>query len=192
MLIRTSVPTGEVATIDQLRAEVRAQDMTDDDALLADILAAQTRRYEDFTGRTMLPVAMEARFDGGCGILRLPACPIRDITGIVCLDADGNEVALTDSDQWVILDGDADWTVLMMTDAGLPDSGDQLQPLRVRFIAGHLNSEEAGESGHPARLAPDPADRRHILAMVRWAYDKDEQMPEDLMRKAMGHRRVIR
>lgn len=191
MLIRLSAPRGQVATIEQIRAAVRATGMTDDDALLEGLLGGETQRYEDFTGRTMLPVTMEARFPVSARTLRLPVTPIRAITEIVCVDANGAEQLVSQAGA-TILDGFEDWTVILPGEITLPDTGPQILPLRVRFEAGYASSDEDGESGVPTNARQEVVDRVNILMMMQWRYDRDEALPDERMRAFMGNRRIFR
>lgn len=189
MLIRLENPTGTIVGIDELRDALRAPAGTDDDATLLSLLKAQTRRYEDFTGRLLLPVRLEARLPGWTWPLCLPAVPIRAVEEVAYLDTDDAEQVL-DPGLWFTVPRATGWEVHFVEDADLPALGRRPDPVRIRFEAGHDDPAVFGSGS--AELQPDPADRVHVLMLVRRIYDEDAEMEETEMRARMGHRRVLR
>jgi len=191
VLLRLGPATGTVATLSEVKTALRvSEDATEDDARLIEILRSQTRRYEDFTRRIMLPTPFEAQFACWSG-LSLPAAPVRAVSEVAYLDADHAEQVLAAENWYLAQADDTDREVLLVEDITAPVLSSRPWPVRVRFTAGY-NDPASTESGETEELDPDVADKIHILLLAQRLYDADAQMPEEEMRRMMGHRRVLR
>lgn len=185
MLIRLSTPEGLAAPLEDVKEALRVL-TSDDDALLERLIRQETTRYEDFSGRIMLPTELEWRAEIWAEPICIPAFPIRDVTEVVYLDEDHAEQALDPGD-WYQAET-AEGAEIRFTDAfASPSLSDRPWPVRVRFEAGY---DEPGTSG--ATFEPVPQDQGVITAMVGWLYDRDEPMSDDLLRRMAGNRRIFR
>lgn len=185
MLIRLSTPEGLAAPLEDVKEALRVL-TDDDDQLLTRLIRQETTRYEDFTGRIMLPTELEWRTSGWYYPRILPTWPIREITEVAYLDADHVEQVLNAS-EWYRADTDEGVEVGYSGAFSSPSLSDRPYPVRVRFIAGY---DEPGTSG--AEIESDPQDQGVITAMVGWLYDRGEAMSDDLLRRMAGNRRIFR
>lgn len=189
MLIRLSSQSGSAVTLDNLKQRLRV-DHTDHDVMLQSLLWSESRRYEDFCGRVMLPVSLEYRVSGWQDPISLPAAPVREVTAVKYLDEDHSEQTL-DSGDWYF-ERSADGGDVLFTSAfSSPTLSDRKNPVRVQFSAGFDNPKESGFGDDPELVAPE-RDLTNIIMLVQRIYDRDEQMDFDEMRKTMGSRRVFR
>lgn len=185
MLIRLSTPEGLAAPLEDVKGALRVL-TNDDDQLLTRLIRQETTRYEDFTGRIMLPTDLEWRADSWREPICVPVFPIRDVTAVVYMD-DAHAEQTLDPGDWYQVETDSG-IELRFTDAfSSPSLSDRPYPVRVLFSAGY---DEPGTSG--AEIESEPQDQGVITAMVGWLYDRDEAMSDDLLRRMAGNRRIFR
>lgn len=189
MLIRLSAPAGLAVPLADVKLALRI-DFDDDDDRLESLIAAETQRYEDFTGRIMAPVDMEYRFDRWGDPLCIPVAPVREVTEVVYLDSANVEQTVSASD-WYSLTTDEGVEVWFNDTFSSPTLTTRGQAVRVRFTAGYDQPGASG-SGDDPELASNAIDRINIIRMVQHIYDTDEIMPGDEMRLTMGTRRIFR
>jgi phage conserved hypothetical protein, phiE125 gp8 family len=189
MLIRLSNPSGLAVTLAEVKAALRVSS-DDDDALLQSLIQAETLRYEDFTGRVMLPTDFEYRFDIWRIPLQVPVVPLREVAELSYLDEDGAETLVAPS-HWYVVKRDDGFDVYLTNGFEVPALSDQPQSVRVRFLAGHDEPGVSG-SGDDPELAPVAQDQINIIRMVQRIYDRDELMPDEEMIRTMGNRRIFR
>lgn len=189
MLIRLSNPSGLAVTLAEVKAALRVSS-DDDDALLQSLVQAETLRYEDFTGRVMLPAEFEYRFDSWRVPLTVPVVPLREVTALAYLDEEGVET-LVASSHWYVVKRDDGFDVYLTNGFEVPALSDQPQSVRVRFEAGYDEPGVSG-SGDDPELAPVAQDQINIIRMVQRIYDRDELMPDEEMIRTMGNRRIFR
>jgi uncharacterized phiE125 gp8 family phage protein len=101
MLIRLSTPSGLAAQLEDVKEDLRVGH-DDDDAKIERLIRQETDRYQDFTGRVLLPTDYEWRTDSWREPICLPVYPIREVTEVVYLD--GNEAEQT-LDPWRLVSG---------------------------------------------------------------------------------------
>lgn len=189
MLIRLSNPSGLAVPLDQLKLALRV-DTDDDDTRLATLIRAETMRYEDFTGRLMLPIDCDYQFERWTDPLCIPVTPIRFVVSVAYLNASNIETTL-DAGDWYEVTSD-EGVEIRFTDAfDSPPLSDREYPVRVTFQAGY-DEEGVSGSGDDPELAPVKQDQVNITRMVQRIYDLDEVMKDDEMRWAMGNRRIFR
>lgn len=189
MLVRLSTPEGYAVELDDVKDALRVSG-TYDDAKLQRLIRQETTRYEDFTGRIMLPTDLEWRSDNWCEPICIPAYPIRSVTEVVYLDEDHAEQTL-DAADWYQVET-ATGAEIRFTDAfSSPQLSDRPYPVRVRFEAGYDEPGVSG-SGDDPETAPVEQDQGVITAMVGWLFDSDEAMSDDLLRRMAGNRRIFR
>lgn len=190
-LIRLSDPTGLAVSLEDMKAALRI-DSSDDDTLLTSLIKQETRRYEDYTGRLMLPISAEYQTDcwGWGGRLVIPYGPVRSVTSVSYLDTDHVEQTLPSSEWFTVSkeDGEEIWWTDTFSAPSISD-----RPLAVRVLL-NLGYDEPGVSGSgdDPELFPVVQDQGVITAMVQWRFDRDEAMPDDLLRRMAHNRRIYR
>lgn len=189
MLIRLTSPSGLAVPLEDVKAALRVRSSSDDERL-RNLIRAETRRYEDFTGRLMLPGEYEYRVDGWEDPIRVPAVPLRTVTAVAYFASDHVEHVLDPGD-WYDVPTDDGFEV-RFTDAFSPQSlSSRPHAVRVRFEAGYDDPEASG-SGDDPELAPVENDQINIIRMVQRIYDLDELMPDMDIIRTMGNRRIFR
>jgi uncharacterized phiE125 gp8 family phage protein len=189
MLIRLSTPSGLAVPLADVKEALRVSTSADDNKLTR-LIRSETTRYEDFTGRIMLPTELEWRTSGWYYPQIIPTWPIREITEVAYLDVDHVEQVL-DAADWYRADTD-EGVEIGYTDAfSSPALSDRPNPVRLRFVAGYDEPGVSGSSDDP-ELDPVEQDQGVITAMVGWLHDRDEPMSDDLLRRMAGNRRIFR
>lgn len=189
MLIRLSTPTALAVSVDAVKERIRVTH-DDHDGTLQSLVKSETRRYEDFTHRFMVPIELEFRTSGWSDPIVIPAAPVREVTAVKYLDTEHVEQTL-DAGEWYF-EASADGGSIWFTSAfSSPNLSDRENPVRVEFSAGYDDPAESG-SGDDPELAPVPRDATNITMLVQRIYDCDEQVADDEMRKIFGHRRIFR
>jgi uncharacterized phiE125 gp8 family phage protein len=189
MLIRLSTPGGLAAPLDDVKQALRV--MTgDDDQLLKRLIRQETTRYEDFTGRIMVPTELEWRAESWREPVCVPVAPIRTVTAIAYIDDAYAEQTLDLAD-WYQVETSSGIEVRFTDAFSSPSLSDRPYPVRVRFEAGYDEPGVSG-SGDDPELAPVQQDQGVITAMVGWLYDRDEAMSDDLLRRMAGNRKIFR
>lgn len=189
MLTRTSVPDTTVVDIDGLKQRLRIDGDDADDTLEA-LLRGETERYEDFTGRVMLPTEFELRTTAWSTGIAIPAAPVRGVTAVTYLDADDTLQQLDDAD-WYFEASPSGGCILFTDTFSSPALSSLANPVRVAFAAGHDDPLSSGSGDDPA-FALRQSDVTNILLMVQRIWDSDEAMDDEEMRRKMGHRKVFR
>ena len=192
MLIRLSTPSGLAVPLDYVKETLHIL-TTEFDDRLERLIRDQTRRYEDFTGRFMLPTEVEWRSEnwGYFGFIALPVAPVRSVSEVAYLDTEHAEQILDPSDWYLITPDHAEWQLWWTDVFNAPGYSDRPQPIRVRMIVGHDEPGVSG-SGDDAELAPVLQDQGVITSMVGWLFDKDEALPDELLRRMANNRRIYR
>jgi uncharacterized phiE125 gp8 family phage protein len=167
MLTRLSVPAGSAVPLDEIKAHVIV-DHADDDALLEGYTAAAVRFFEDHTGRFMLPIDLELRLDRWCEPIILPAAPVRAVTEVAYLDADGVEQVLG-AGEWYFVRTEEGGRVRFTGSFARPPLSDREGAVLVRFEAGTDDPEESGSGDNPP-LAPVATDAQIVKLMVAHWY----------------------
>lgn len=188
MLNRVSTPAGLAVYLDDLKLALRIHH-SDDDATLAALVRGETKRYEDFTGRIMLPAEFEMKLACWPDEIRFLVAPVAAIASVKYLDeADADQTV--DPGLYEFVPSEA-FARLRFTDAFTgPTLSERQEPVTIRFTAGYqdLNSPQ---SGWPAYCESDELDRRNIVLLVGRRFDQGKPMPESEMRSIMGNRRLF-
>ena len=167
MLTLEPLVLGEDALSD-LRAWLRVETEEEDPLLLA-LIAAGVRHAEAFTGRTLLVRAGTARLAASSDWKRLPVTPVRSITTVTGIPADGASFVLPAGDYAVDIDKDGDGWVRVMNagaakridvsfTAGVAEVWEDLpEPVRLAALrlTGYLHGHRDGDldGGPPAAVA---------------------------------------
>lgn len=179
MLIRLGAAHGQVVAIADARDILRAPQNGDDDEVILALMASETRRYEDFTRRVILPVEMQDLFVRFCDCLPLSGAPIAQVTAVEYADADGNVQTLSPQDWRLVGYGDG---AAVLVRRPFPVTASQPWPVSVTYMAGPDDTD-------PPYI--EPLDQTNIMRMVARAYDTGDLMPEEEMRNTMSGRRRL-
>lgn len=179
MLIRLGASQGQVVTIEDARDILRAPYSGDDDDVITALMASETRRYEDFTRRVILPVEMQDTFVKFYDCLPLSVAPVAQVTAVEYVDASGNPQAIPTQDWRLVGHGDG---VAVLLRRPFPATGDRPWPVTVTYMAGPDDTD-------PPYV--DPVDQTNVMRMVARAYDTGDIMPEWEMRSTMSGRRRL-
>lgn len=188
MLFRLTNPTGLAVPLAMAKSALRV-DTDDDDLRLESLIRAETTRYENFTGRILVPVELEYRLNEWRSPVHVPIAPLREVTGIAYLDEDDVEQVI--AGDWYEVRLDDGFEVWFPDGYSFPSLSRRPQPVRIRFEAGYDDPGASG-SGDDPELAPVELDQINIIRMVQRIYDHDELMPDIEMIQTMGSRRIFR
>lgn len=180
MLIRLGAAHGQVVAIADARDILRAPQNGDDDKVILALMASETRRYEDFTRRIILPVEIEERFVRFYDCLPLQMAPVASVTSVKYYNPDDNEQSISSQDYK--LAGHGNGAAVLMRPP-FPVAGYYPWPVSVTYWAGPDNTD-------PPYV--EPIDQTNIMRLVARIYDTGDPMPEDEMRATMaGRRRLV-
>lgn len=169
MLTKLGEPEGLVMPINDVVARLRAPDEDKDE--IGTMLRAATARFEQRSGRIMLPADFEYRAAGWCD-LDIPVVPLRSIDGVEYLDADNARQQL-DAADWYY-DSNDRFARLRFVDGfqGPTLSGRDL-PVTIALSAGYDDPNASG-SGDEPRLKQNPMDVQAILMLTAHWYQRRE------------------
>lgn len=185
MLIRKTAPTGLAVPLEDVKSALRV-DFTDDDTRLEQLIRQETRRYEDYTNRIMVPTEFEFQVDNWYYPLELPVAPIREITEIAYNDESEVETIVTDTHYYILPSLYGGSLLWYTSEFPAPETSERLHSIKIRFSAGY---DLPGASESDAELVPVEQDAGTIIVMVGWLYDKGEALPvEQLVRMASTRR----
>lgn len=180
MLTRLGPSSGQIIETKDARDILRAPLNGDDDDVIEGLLASETRRYEDFTRRVILPVEIEERFVRFYECLPLRMAPVATVDSVKYYDADGNERSVPPQDYKLV--GHGNGAAVLMRPP-FPVAGHYPWPISVTYWAGPDNTD-------PPYV--EPIDQTNIMRLVARIYDTGDPMPEDEMRATMaGRRRLV-
>lgn len=188
MLIRRSIPEGLAVPLEDVKSALRV-DFTDDDDRLEQLIRQETRRYEDYSNRIMLPTDFEYQVSTWRYPLQLPVVPIREITEIVYNDVSEVEVAI-DSTNYYTIHFPLGTELWYTSDFSSPSTSERYQSIKIRFSAGY-DDPISPQSGSPAEWVPVEQDAGVIIAMVGWLYDRGEAMPLETLNRMANNRRLF-
>lgn len=162
-------------------------DFSDDDEVIADLIRAETRRYELFTRRIVAPGNYEMGFPGWCAPFDIPAVPTNsDVLAVDYFDADLDRQTLPDAD-WMQEEREAGVGLRII--GSWPRLGRMTAPVRIAIRVGAAGSSSGESEGAIAGI--DPADRTAIIHMVKHQYDHDEVLTEEELRRRFSGRRLM-
>jgi uncharacterized phiE125 gp8 family phage protein len=167
MLTLEPLVLGEDALSD-LRAWLRVE-CEDEDPLLLALIAAGVRHAEAFTGMALIARPGVARIAASSDWKRLPVTPVRSITAVTGIPAEGASFVLPAGDYAVDIDSYGDGWVRVMNagaagridvsfTAGLAETWEDLpEPVRLAALrlTGYLHANRDGDvdGGPPAAVA---------------------------------------
>lgn len=149
---RKAAPAALPVSTAEIRAQVRNQGFTDDDAVLEGFIRAATRRldgYDGILGRCLMTQTWESRFCDWDTVLRLP---FPDVTRVVVtyLDAQGAEQTV-DAGDYELVEMSMGVSVIFKDRFSAPAvSDDTRYPIALTYDAGYGN---AGDVPDPIKIA---------------------------------------
>ena len=161
-ITRITDAASEPVTLAEAKAQARV-DSSAEDTLITALITAARQAAEERMQRSILPQTWEKRLDAFPSGIELPRGPVTSITSIKFLDTAGAEQTLDPADYqldnisefvgWVVPAIDVDW----------PETQENINAVRVRYVAGWAN----------AAAVPGPV-KAWILAMVAALYEHRE------------------
>ena len=133
-------------TLVEAKAHLRV-DTSDDDTLITAMITAATEAAEQATGRAIMPQTWELTLDAFPAALELTRVPVDSITSVAYVDLDGTDQTL--SALLYSLDNADDFGpayVVPAYDTEWPDTRDQINAVKVRYVAGYANAAAVPES----------------------------------------------
>lgn len=157
--IITAVATEPVA-LSEARLQLRLPDIvTEEDSLITAWITAAREAAEHYTGRALAAQTLEAvldEFPGDDEAIDLPMPPVASVTSIKYDDEDGVEQTLATSKYALSTYGDSR-RINLTYDSEWPDTRDQPNAVRIRFVTGYTK--------------PPAAVKSAILLMVAWMHE---------------------
>jgi uncharacterized phiE125 gp8 family phage protein len=167
MLTKLGEPEGLVMDIDAVVARLRGAEEDKDE--IETMLKAATARFEQRSGRIMVPTNFEYRSADWCD-LDIPVVPLRSITGVAYLDANNAKQQLDASDWYY--DSDDRFARLRFVDGFEgPALSDRDLPVTVSLEAGYDDPNASG-SGDDPKLMQNPMDVQAILMLTAHWYQR--------------------
>lgn len=139
MAVRVITPPANYPlTLDEAKSHLRV-DHTDEDALITTFLAASTAHAEQFTGRALITQTLELVLDTFIHDIEIPRPPLQSVVSVKYDDASGVEQTLVENNDYVV-DAASQPGWVVATDAGWPTTLDAINAVRIRYIAGYIDS----------------------------------------------------
>jgi uncharacterized phiE125 gp8 family phage protein len=157
-------PAREPLTLAEAKLHLRVDDdHTDDDALIAGLIASARERAENYTHRVFITQTWESRFNYFSGWMLLPHAPLQSVSSVTYIDNNGTEQTVATSvyevDTFSPLGG-----VYLGYSQTWPSPRVEPQAVRIRFVAGY------GDYGSDT---PQPI-RQAMLLMISDMYENRE------------------
>lgn len=186
-LLVVEYPTIEPVTLDQARLHLRLDAVDSnghpDDDLVAGLISAAREWCENFTGQILAGTDYELRLDAFTDEIQLQAQPVREVTEITYVDADGAPQILDPAAYELSPDPFAP-TLTAATTNGWPEGTD----VRIAFTAGYL--PEADSTGLPFVPA---SIRAAILLIIGHLYaNREETTAAAVEHLPMGVKSLLR
>jgi len=138
--------TALAVTLVEAKAHCRV-DSSDDDTLITAMITAATEAAEQATGRAIMAQTWELTLDAFPAALELTHVPVDSITSVAYVDLNGADQTL--SALLYSLDNADDFGpayVVPAYDTEWPDTRDQINAVKVRYVAGYANAAAVPES----------------------------------------------
>lgn len=143
-LVRITSPGSEPITLAEAKAHCRIE-VSDDDALITAFITAAREECEHELGRSLIAQTWEKVMDSFPDAIELLMPPIQSVTSVKYLDTIGVEQTLSSSLYALDKDSEPGWLV-PASGTDWPTTGDYINAVRVRFVAGWANAAAVPEN----------------------------------------------
>lgn len=122
-------------------------DVADDDALISALLMAATEQAEHQTGRAVMAQTWELTLDAFPDALELTRIPVQSVASVIYADSTGADQTLTGS-AYALDNADDNGPAFVVPAYGTtwPATRDQINAVRVRYVAGYASAADVPES----------------------------------------------
>lgn len=150
-------------TLIEAKAHLRV-DVADDDTLITAMIYAAAEMAEQITGRALMTQTFELTLDAFPQALQLTRVPVQSITSVKYSDSTGTVITL-DSLLYALDNADDCGFAYVVPAYGLiwPDTRDEINAVKVRYVAGYVNA-----------AAVPPSVKSWIKLMVGAMYENRE------------------
>ena len=167
-------PAIEPVTLDEAKAHLKV-DTSDDDALIASLIASARARAEWHMGRALITQGWTLWLDCWPGVIEVPLPPLQAVTNITAY-ALNDAATVLDPATWQVDNSSAPARIALKANASPPVNLRSLNAVAVAFTAGFGD----GESDVPAPV------REAILQMVAEAYANRGDAPSAVPLSALA------
>ena len=166
-----TAPTVEPVTISQAKEHLRVTH-TDEDALIANLIAAARAWAENETGRALASQTLEYSIDDwpAADAITLPMPPLRSVTSVKWLTTAGVETTLTLTTNYLVDTGSTPGRVVLPYNGSWPSSSlYPVRPIRVTYVAGYAPADTDYRANIPQAI------KQAILLRVSDLYEFREE-----------------
>ena len=138
--------TALAVSLVEAKAQIR-MDLSDDDTLITSDITTATEAAEQATGRAIMPQTWELTLDAFPAAIELTRVPVASVTSVTYADLDGVDQTL--SALLYSLDNYDDFGPTFVVPAygtEWPATRDQINAVKVRYVAGYANAAAVPES----------------------------------------------
>lgn len=162
MSLRLVTPAAALAvSLSEAKAQLRI-DHSDEDTLITSMITAATETAEQITGRAIMPQTWELTLDEFPAVIELTRVPVASVTSVTYVDTAGVTQTLTGT-RLRNVDDYASALIVPAYNLEWPDTLDDVDTVKVRFVAGYAN----------AAAVPQPI-KNWILINVASMYENRE------------------
>lgn len=137
---------GLAVTLVEAKAHLRV-DVADDDTLITAMIMAAAELAEQQTGRALMTQTWELTLDAFPDALELTRTPVQSVTSVIYADAAGVDQTLAGSAYSLDLaDDNGHAYVVPAYGTDWPATRDQVNAVRVRYVAGYASAAAVPES----------------------------------------------
>lgn len=172
-------------SIETVKAHLRV-DTDDEDDLIEAYLRAAGREFERQTSRGLFPTLYEWRLDAWpCSGEELPFGPVREVTSLAYIDADG-ETQDIDEANWSMVLSDRGARVVYAEGYTPPAPGRAVDGVAIRFWAGHDARNDAASESEEHLALPRSADMALLLMVAHWYQNREAASAQTLAEIPLG------
>ena len=137
-----TAPSTLPVTLAEAKAHLRI-DHADEDTLITALIATATAGAEHETGRALMAQTWEVTLDAFPDAVELTRTPVQSIESVTYANSEGTPTVL--SNVFYALDAadEFGWAYVVPAYAGAwPETRDEINAVRVRYVAGYASAEE--------------------------------------------------
>lgn len=161
MLTKLSRSDKPIISFEQMQKRLR-EESDDEQELIEQLIDAATARAEKRTGRVFVQTEFEWRLSGWSASFSIPVWPMREISEIGYVDADGAAQTLPEG-SWQIVRTEEAAFVSLVEPFAYPVLGGDAWPVTVKFSAGY---DEPGAEGDAAIVKANAIDVQMVAMLV--------------------------